>query len=119
MSLKNNIDEQRNYLERNLEQLNTVVSAILGYRTHLEIVEKTNNRGTYFKVIDNRNIRDKCGVMAKAFTEVTIGSFSVGWGDEGVYMSFDFNYEHIDGGTNGAKFCEIEIVNDFVKIRQM
>lgn len=117
MSLKNNIDEQRAYLQRNLTQINTVVSAILGYRTNLEIVEKTNNRGTYFKVIDGRNIKDKCGVMAKAFVEVTIGSFSVGWSDEGVYMNFVFNYEHNDGGTNGAEFCRLEVVNDFVKIR--
>jgi hypothetical protein len=117
MSLKNNIDEQRKYLERNLEQLNTVVSAVLGYRTHLEIIEKTNNRGTYFKVIDNRNIRDKCGVMAKAFTEVTISNFGIWWSDEGVCFYLHFNYVHIGGGSTGAEFCRIDIVNDFVQIR--
>ena len=117
MSLKNNVDEQREYLQRNLEQINTIISAVIGYKTNLEINERKNCRGTYFGLIDRRNIRDKCGVMAKAFTEVTIGTFNVGWGDEGVYMSFDFNYQHIDGGTNGAEFCKIEIINDFVKIR--
>ena len=117
MSLKNNVDKQREYLERNLEQLNTVVSAVLGIRTHLRIVEEVNcYKETYFKVIDDRNIRNLCGVMAKAFKEVTISSFGMGWSDEGVGMSLHFNYDHIYGGSNGADFCRINIVNDFVKI---
>ena len=118
MSLKNNVDEQRAYLERNLEQLNTVVSAVLGIRTYLRIEEKTDYRKqTYFKIIDDRNIRDCCGVMAKAFKEVTIGNFGIWWSDEGVCMDLHFNYVHINGGSNGAEFCRIDIVNDFVKIR--
>ena len=43
MSLSNNATEQREYLERNLEQLNTVISAILGYKTKLEINIKSRN----------------------------------------------------------------------------
>lgn len=116
MSLKNNATEQREYLERNLKQLNTVVSAILGYKTELEIEEKISNGNTYFKIIDRRNIREECGVMAKAFREVYIGSFNVCWREEGVYISFDFYYEHINGGSNGATFCEVNIVEDFVSI---
>ena len=117
MSLKNSVDEQREYLERNLEQLNTVVSAVLGIRTHLRIVEEIDcYKQTYFKVIDDRNIRNLCGVMAKAFKEVTISSFGMGWSDEGVGMSLHFNYDHIDGGSNGVDFCGINSVNDFVKI---
>ncbi len=118
MSLKHDVNEQREYLERNLEQLNTVVSAVLGIRTHLRIVEKTDFRKqTYFKVIDDRNIRDCCGVMAKAFQEVTISNFGIWWSDEGVCMDLHFNYVHNSGGSNGAEFCRIDIVNDFVKIR--
>ena len=118
MNLKNNVDEQRAYLEKNLEQLNTVVSAVLGIRTHLRIEEKKDYRKqTYFKVIDDRNIRDCCGVMAKAFTEVTISNFGIWWSDEGVCMDLHFNYVHNSGGSNGAEFCRIDIVNDFVKIR--
>lgn len=118
MSLKNNIDEQRVYLERNLGQLNTVVSAVLGIKTDLKIEEKTDwRKATYFKIIDDGNIRDCCGVMAKAFKEVTIGTFGVWWSDEGVCMDLHFNYVHNSGGSNGAEFCSIDIVNDFVKIR--
>ena len=118
MSLKNNVDEQREYLQRNLEQLNTVVSAVLGIKTHLRIEEETNYRKeTYFNIIDNRNIRDCCGVMAKAFKEVTISNFGIWWSDEGVCFDLHFDYTHIGGGHNGAEFCRIDIVNDFVKIR--
>lgn len=117
MSLKDNITEQREYLERNLYQLNTVVSAILGYQTRLEIIEKTNNNKTYFRVEDNRNIREKCGAMAKAFEEVTVSNFGMWWFEDGVAMDLNFNYKHIDGGTNGAKFCSINIIDSLVTIR--
>lgn len=116
MSLTDNIEEQREYLETNLEQLNTVVSAILGYKLRLEIVEKHNGKKTYFKIVDDRNIKDMCGVMEKAFDEVTISSFSVWWKEDGVGIEFDFNYKHIGCGSNGAKFCTIDITNGFVKI---
>lgn len=118
MSLKNNIDEQREYLKKNLDQLNIVVSAVLGIETRLKIKEKTNYCGqTYFKIIDDENIRDYCGVMAKAFREVTISNFGIWWNDEGVSMDLHFNYIHNSGGSNGAEFCRIDIINNFVKIR--
>ena len=116
MSLRDNATEQREYLKRNLEQLNTVISAILGYKTKLEIEERSNNITTYFKLVDRRNLKEKCGVMAKAFTNVYISSFNVCWNDKGVYISFDFIYEHINGGSNGAEFCEINIVDNLVSI---
>lgn len=118
MDLKNNVVEQREYLERNLKQLNTVVSAVLGVRVELEIVERTNYRKeTHYSLEDNDNFRDRCGIMAKVFKEVNIHSFSVWWRDNGVCIEFNFRYEHIDGGSNGAKFCTVEIIDDFVKIR--
>lgn len=117
MDLKNNITEQKEYLERNLDQLNMVVSAVLGIRTHLRIEEKTNYRKeTYFRVIDDRNIRDCCGVMAKAFAKVTIEDFGVWWQENGVRINLDFCYTHIDGGSNGAHFCTVEIIDNFVTI---
>lgn len=118
MDLKNNATEQREYLERNLEQLNTVVSAVLGIKVELKIKEHTDYRNiTYFRLEDNDNFRDKCGIMAKAFKEVSIQSFGIWWNDDGVVIKFDFHYEHIDGGTNGAYFCTVDIIDNFVKIR--
>lgn len=117
MSLKDNITEQREYLERNLYQLNTVVSAIVGYQTKLEIKEEHNGNKTYFNVADNRNLRDKCGVMAKAFTEVKIGNFGMWWSENGVCMDLVFRYQHIGGGMNSAEFCSINIIDNLVTIR--
>ena len=118
MDLKNNVSEQRAYLERNLEQLNIVISAVLGTKVELKIIEHTNYRKeTYFSLEDNYNFRDKCGIMVKAFTEVTIGNFGMWWRDNGVCMDLQFEYKHINGGSNGAKFCTIDIIDDFVKIR--
>lgn len=118
MSLKNNIDEQREYLQKNLEQINTVVGALLGVRTHLEIIEKKDYKGeTYFRLEDPKNYRDCCGIMAKAFEKVIINTFSMWFGDQGVSITMHFSYDHIGGGSNGAEFCRLDIINDFVKIR--
>lgn len=117
MNLKDDIAEQKEYLVKNLEQLNTVVSAILGYKTELKIIQDKNyRREIYYKIIDARNIKEKCGVMAKAFKKVTIKSFAMWWQKNGVVMDLQFSYEHNDCGTNGAKFCTIGIVDGLVKI---
>ena len=117
MSLKDDIAEQREYLEKNLEQLNTVVSAILGYKTKLDIIKDENYRGeVYYKICDNRDIKEKCGAMAKAFKKVTIENFGMWWKENGVIMDLQFSYEHNDGGTNGVKFCTINIEDDLIKI---
>lgn len=117
MSLKDDIVEQKEYLEKNLEQLNTVVSAILGYKTELDIIQDSNYRGeVYYKISDNRNVKEQCGSMAKAFKKVTISNFGIWWQDNGVVMDLQFNYELNDGGTNGVKFCRIGIVDGLVKI---
>lgn len=117
MSLKDDIAEQREYLEKNLEQLNTVVSAILGYKTKLKIIQDKNYCGeVYYKIIDDRNIKEKCGAMAKAFKKVTVENFGMWWQENGVVIDLQFNYEHIDGGTNGVKFCTIGIEDNLVKI---
>ena len=76
MNLKDDIAEQREYLEKNLEQLNIVVSAILGYKTELKIIQDANYRGeVHYKIADNRNIKEQCGAMAKAFKKVIIENF--------------------------------------------
>lgn len=117
MDLRNNIDDQREYLQRNLDNINTVVSALLGIKTYLTVEEKVDRYKTvYFNLIDDRNIRECCGVMAKAFKEVNIHTFGVWWKEDGVTMELDFFYEHIDGGSNSAKFCYLEVKDDFVKI---
>lgn len=118
MDLKNNVNEQREYLERNLEQLNTVVSAVLGVKAKLQVEEeKSYNDKILFGVADRKNYRDYCGIMAKAFKKVIIENFGMWWRDNGVCMDMTFRYEHIDGGSNGATFCTIDIIDDFVKIR--
>ena len=116
MDLKNNIEEQEVYLVKNLKQLNTVVSAILGYKTELKIKEINQENKTYFRVVDDRNLKEQCGIMAQAYKKVVIENFGMWWQENGVIMDLQFSYEHIDGGTNGAKFCTISIVDDLVKI---
>ena len=55
--------------------------------------------------------------MAKAFKEVAIENFGMWWQENGVVMDLQFSYEHINGGTNGAKFCTINIEDDLIKIK--
>lgn len=118
MNLKDDIADQKEYLEKNLEQLNIVVSAILGYKTGLKIIQDKNYRGeVYYKISDNRNIKEKCGAMAKAFKKVIIENFGMWWQENGVVMDLQFSYELNDGGTNGVKFCTISIEDDLIKIK--
>ena len=116
MSLKDDIQEQKKYLVKNLKQLNTVVSAILGHKTELKIKEINQENKTYFRVADDRNIKEQCGIMAKSFKKVVIENFGMWWQENGVIMDLQFSYEHIDGGTNGVKFCTINIEDGLVKI---
>ena len=117
MDLKNNVVEQKEYLERNLAQLNTVIGAVLGTKTSLQVEERKNYKGeAYFTIVDHKDYRDQCGIMAKAFKKVTIENYGMGWRENGICIKFDFRYEHIDGGSNGANFCVVEIIDDFVKI---
>ena len=117
MSLKDNIKEQKEYLEKNLEQINTVVSAIIGYKTELKVIEENKfcNK-PYIKVLDDRNLKEKCGVMAKAFKKVTIENFYMWWSEDGVFMELVFNYELNECGSNSVKFCTLNIVNDLITI---
>ena len=49
MDLKK-IDDRREFLKRNLDTINTVVTAMIGVRTDLKVVEKTIRGETYFKL---------------------------------------------------------------------
>ena len=118
MNLKDDITKQEAYLVKNLEQLNIVVSAILGYKIELKIIQNENYRGeVYYKIADNRNIKEQCGVMQKAFKKVIIENFGMWWQENGVVMDLQFSYELNDGGTNGVKFCTINIEDDLIKIK--
>ena len=79
MNLKDDIAEQRDYLDENLEQLNTVVSAILGYKTKLDIIQDVDYRGeVYYKISDNRNIKEQCGVMQKHLKRLQLKTLECG-----------------------------------------
>ena len=117
MDYKNNIENQRELLQKHLEAINTVVSAKLGIKVNLRIKENKDYRNqTFFSLIDDRNFKKECGVMASAFKNVYIETFGVWWQENGVTFDLDFKYEHIDGGSNEAHFCAIQIENDLVKL---
>ena len=117
MDYKNNIENQRELLQKHLEAINTAVSAKLGIKVNLCIKESKNYRNqTFFNLIDDRNIKEECGVMVSAFRNVYIETFGMWWQENGVIFELDFKYEHIDGGSNGAKFCTIQIENDLLKL---
>ena len=117
MDLKRNADEQREYLENHLENINVIISAILGIKINLEVKEKTNWRNdTYFSLLDSTNRRTECGIMKAAYKNVYIESFGMWWNENGVTIDLHYQYEHIDGGSNGASFCKIKIENELVSL---
>lgn len=116
MSL-NSIEEKKEFLQRNLDKINTVVGAYIGARVDLKVIEKQTWRETYLILEDNHNFADLCGIMNRAWKEVTIDTFNIWWYEEGCQLIMHFSYEHIDGGHNGAEFCRINVEDDFVTIK--
>lgn len=115
MHLKS-IDEQREFLKKHLDTINTVVTAYIGERVRLQIEEHTHYGRTYFVLRDNHNFAHCCGIMSKAWKEVYIDTFHVFWVPEGCQLVLHFSYEHINGGHNGAEFCRINVEDDFITI---
>ena len=117
MDLKNNIDNQREYLKNNIANINIVASAVIGTKVNLEIVEKTNyQKLTYFSLLDSTNRREECGIMKAAFKNVYIENFGMWWDENGVIIDLHFQYEHIDMGRNGASFCKIKVKDGLVSV---
>ena len=116
MELKT-IEGKREFLKRNLDKINIVVTAMIGARTHLKVVEKTVRNETYFILEDNHNFAHLCGVMSRAWKEVHIDTFNIWWDEEGCELVMHFSYEHIYGGHNGAEFGRIIVMDDFVTIK--
>lgn len=116
MDLKN-IDDRREFLQRNLEAINIVVTAMIGVRTDLRIVEKTIRGETYFDLEDNKNYARFCGVMSRAWKEVHINTFHIWWNEDGCELVLHFSYEHMNGGHNGAEFGRLDVMDGFVTIK--
>ena len=114
---KNNIENQRELLQKHLETINIVVSAKLGITVNLCVKENKDYRNqTFFSLVDDKNIKEECGIMTFAFRNVYIETFGMWWQENGVAFDLDFRYEHISGGSNGAHFCTIQIENDLLKL---
>lgn len=110
--MENKIEKKRELLENNLSKINDLISKKLGIKINLQIVEKKNYRNeTYFSIEDNTNIMEMCGIMKYAFKYVYIYSSHIFFdGDvQNMQIEFDFGYDHIDGGSNGAVFCNLII----------
>ena len=116
MELKT-IEQKKEFLQRNLGKINTVVTAYIGARVNLQIFERKTMRETYLTLEDNHNFAHCCGIMSRAWEEVTVGTFNVWWGEDGCELLMCFSYEHINGGHNSAEFCRINVEDDFVTIK--
>ena len=117
MSYKNDIVAQKEVLERNLVALNGLLSQKLKHKVYLKLEEKQDwTKKTIYKLNDNENIRDLCGVIKYAFKEVIIGSWGIYWGDDDVVIDFHYFYTHPSGGRNGAELCSVWIKDDVITI---
>ena len=105
MDLKNNVDDQRAYLKNNLGNINIVISAIIGTKVNLKIEERKDyQKNTWFSLLDSKNRKAECGIMKTALKNVYIETGGMWWNENGVIIDLYFQYEHIDGCSNGAPF---------------
>lgn len=110
--MEDKVKKQRKLLENNLDKINSLISERLEIKTNFQIEEDEDYRGKiHFKLIDKTNIREACGVMQHAFTNVYMYTFNIFWGKDitASVLNFNFYYEHINGGTNSARFCTVFI----------
>lgn len=116
MALKT-IEDKKEFLQRNLDKINTVVTAMIGANVRFEIVEKKTPWETYVGLEDKRNFAKYCGVMSRAWAEVHIDTFNIWWTEDGAELVLHFSYEHMNGGSNGAEFGRLIVMDDFVTIK--
>ena len=117
MDLKYNVDDQRAYLKNNLENINIIISAILGIKINLKIEERKDyQKNTYFSLLDSKNRKAECGIMEAALKNVYIETSSMWWNEKGLIIDFSFKYDYINGASNGMSFCHIKIENNFVSV---
>lgn len=113
-----NLQEQKEMLEKYLPEINTVVSAKIGFKTNFDVVEcKDYAKRIFYMLQDKRNVKDKCGIMSSAFTEVTMEG-RIYWNEDNTTISLHFEYDHITGGSNGCEFCciYIDYENEIVRL---
>ena len=116
MELKT-IEGKKEFLQRNLEKINTVVTAMIGANVNLKIIERKTPWEVYVGLEDNHNFAPLCGVMSRAWKNVRIDTFNIWWTEESAELVMHFSYEHIDGGHNGAEFGRLIVMDDFVTIK--
>ena len=116
MELKT-IEDKREFLHRNLDKINMVVTAMIGANVRFEIIERQTPWETYVKLEDNHNFASLCGVMKRAWKNVRIETFNIWWTGDRAELVMQFRYEHIDGGHNGAEFGRLIVMDDLVVIK--
>ena len=117
MNYKNDAVMQKDFLERNLDGLNDLLSQKLGIQVKLNLEEKKDCRGRiYYNLHDYTNIRDLCGVAKFAFKEIIIGTWGIYWNEDYVVLNFHYFYTHPSGGSNGCELCSVVIRDEEMSI---
>lgn len=119
MVLKN-YEDRLGFLNRNIDKINKAVSNFLGFNVNFAVrTFQRSNNVMEITLVDDSNIKDKCGVMSKCFEWVHLADFGIWWDDDVVYITIDCNWRHIGGGSNGTTICKVYIVGDEVSVRSV
>lgn len=115
MDLRNNVKDQREYLSRNLAQINGVVSALLGVKVNFVVSERSK-----VMVEDGNNYRDCCGMLKSQYRDVELvcNPFGIFWKEDGVNFQLDLILHPVarNRKTLDTCLCDIAIINDVVYI---
>ena len=113
-------EDRLDFLNRNIDKINKAVSKCIGFDVNFEVrTFQHNNNVMEITLVDDVNIRDKCGVLAKCFERVYLSDFGIWWNNDAVYITIDCNWRLIGGGSNGATICRVSIVGDEVSVRSV
>jgi len=109
---------KKEFLNDNIERINKAVAEYLGVDVNFQIEESGNYLGeTIYKLVDETNIKDSCGIMSLVFKKVNVLSWSIYYGENNAIIDIHLYYEYIKGGYNGSELCTVLVKDGMAKIK--
>lgn len=109
---------KKEFLDDNIEHINKAVADHIGVDVNFQIEESKNYLGeTIYKLVDETNIKDSCGIMSLIFKKVNVISWRIYYDENTARIDVHLYYEYLSGGHNGSELCTVLVKDGMAKIK--
>ena len=115
VALSKDIEEQKKFLSETKSAIEIVLQSIINSRVSLRIEKKSNNRETWWELIDIKDDWQRaCGAMQVCFRKVILRTWQVWWDDsnDSCVLQFNFDYDMKCYGSNSLDICRLRVYRD-------